>query len=417
MIGLIDCNNFFVSCERVFHPELNNRPVVVLSNNDGCVIARSEEAKQLGIPMGIPLFKASPIIKAHNVIVRSSNYELYGDLSLRIMTLIAEHFPEQEIYSIDECFVMMPKLPWAEEEARALRKRILKGIGIPVSIGIAHTKTLAKIASKEAKKHIELGGVKVLTDETECKAILQQVPIGDVWGIGRRHTARLMVKGILNAYDFTQLRSEWVLKNMTIQGEQTRLELLGQRVIPLKRERPRASISHSRSLAIPLSEFDPLFSLIIHFADLCTTELRKQGLSATRCSLFIAPSRFDERYKGEARMIEIQFDNPTNSLSIIAPLLRSALTSIFKEGIPYKQCGIVYTHLVPEGTNTNLFVSHEVEQAANRLSKTIDTLRNQFGKNALMPASAVTNTLEKVTNHKNVSPRYSTRWDEILTVK
>ncbi len=416
MIGLIDCNNFFVSCERAFRPELNGRPVVVLSNNDGCVVARSEEAKQLGIPMGIPYFKIASLVRHERVVVLSSNIELYGDLSHRIMALIAQSVPDLEVYSIDECFVQMPPLPKAEEMARTLRKRILKGIGVPVSIGIANNKTLAKIASRIAKKQPGLGGVKPLVDASEREAVLKQFPVGDVWGIGRRYAKRLVTGGVLTAYDFSQLNSKWVLKNMTIRGEQTRLELLGQRIIPFERSHPRSSIARSRSLSVPVDNFERLLSLLIHFADLCTTQLRKQHLAAMRCAAFISPSRFDLRFKDEARMAEVLLDNPSNALNVIAPQLRTLLASIFNEGVPYKRCGVVCSDLVPEGTQINLFYNED-DRDAEKLSQTIDSIRSRFGRDVIVPASSLQEDLQNVTNARHRTPRYTTRWNELLRVK
>lgn len=225
MYGLIDCNNFYVSCERLFRPQLNGRPVVVLSNNDGCVVSRSNEAKALGIPMGVPLFQIQEEVKRYGIEVCSSNYTLYGDLSRRVMAIIREQVGTQEIYSIDECFVQLDPRDDYMAMARGLRRKILKGVGIPTCVGISKTKTLAKLANRVAKKNEQLQGVYAIDDNEKWRAALEWVEVGDIWGIGRRISARLNQYGIYNGYQFVRKDPNWVRQSFTVTGLDTYLEL------------------------------------------------------------------------------------------------------------------------------------------------------------------------------------------------
>ena len=241
MYALIDCNNFYASCERLFNPTLNNRPVVVLSNNDGCVIARSNEAKQLGIPMGAPAFEYRYLFERHRVAVFSANFPLYGDISQRVMNILATYSPNQEIYSIDECFLDLSGIEPLREQGLEMRARVNRWVGIPISVGIAPTKTLAKAANRIAKKFPNQSeGVHVInTEELRVKA-LKWLPVDDVWGIGRRYAKKLHAAGIHTAYDFTQLPESWVLKNMTIVGLRLQKELRG--IPAIEMENPRSGI-------------------------------------------------------------------------------------------------------------------------------------------------------------------------------
>ncbi|MDO9631963.1 MAG: Y-family DNA polymerase, partial [Humidesulfovibrio sp.] len=232
LFALVDCNNFYASCERLFRPELRGKPVVVLSNNDGCVIARSNEAKALGIPMGAPAFQWEHLFRKQGVAVFSSNFPLYGDLSARVMSVLADMSPQVEVYSIDEAFLDLSGVAHPVALCRDIRAQVLRWTGIPVSIGLAHTKTLAKAANRRAKKDATLNGVFDHTAETDSDALLSGMDVGDVWGIGPRHAKRLMARGVRTALDFSRLPADWVRREMTVVGLQLKLELSGISCLP-----------------------------------------------------------------------------------------------------------------------------------------------------------------------------------------
>lgn len=296
MFGLVDCNNFFVSCERVFRPDLMGKPVVVLSNNDGCIIARSNEAKTLGVKMGDPLFKVRDLLAREGVTVFSSNYALYGDMSRRVMSLLSRYTPRQEIYSIDECFLDLSGMgdghqlhTYGEEIVRT----VSKGTGIPVSMGIAPTRTLAKVASKFAKRYPGYHGVAVIdTDERRAKA-LRLTEIGDVWGIGRRMRQRLTDAGIITAWDFTQRRADWIQRQFSVTGLRTWKELRGTPCIELNELPLQRSLCTSRSFADQgISDHATLEKAVANFAAECARRLRERKACARQVMVFAYTSRF-----------------------------------------------------------------------------------------------------------------------------
>ncbi len=416
MIGLIDCNNYFVSCERLFDPSLEKRPVLVLSNTDGCVVARSNEAKALGIPMGIPVFKIKELIKKEKIAVRSSNIELYGDLSRRVMAIIRKSFPKQEVYSIDECFVEIDSPQSALEEAQILRQTIYKGVGIPVSIGIATTKTLAKLASHFAKRYAGYQGVAYIDKEEKRIKALQVSPLSEIWGIGRKQRSKLEDKGILTAYDLTKLRGEWVKKNFSITMERTRLELLGKPQIPLESYIPPKSITRSRSFSHPITDKTLLFRTLIAFADLCTTQLRKQSLEASKVALFISPSRFNEDFLGYGRLSEASILSPSANLPSFIPLLEKLFEASYIEGVPYKRGGVIFSSITPLQGHIGLFETAQGRRDAS-FDSTLDLLRLRFGKGILVNAASEPEAaMATISRSESRSPRYTTNWNELMTV-
>lgn len=415
MIGLVDCNNYFVSCERLFDPSLKGRPVVVLSNNDGCVVARSNEAKALGIPMGIPVFKIRELIQKENVAVRSSNIELYGDLSRRVMAVIRQHFPRQEVYSIDECFIAIDSSCTIREEALLLREKILKGLGIPVSIGIAPSKTLAKLASHFAKRHMGYQGVAIIDSDRKRIKALKASPLSEVWGIGRNHQAKLEAKGIRTAYDFTLQRGSWVRNNFSISVERTRQELLGVSMIPLERYTPPKSITRSRSFASPITDKSQLFRILVSFADLCTTSLRKQSLEALKVSLFISPSRFDREYAGYGRLCEASLLAPSAHLPAFIPTLEKLFDASFIENVPYKRGGVMFSVLSLKQHHLSLFETYQ-EKRNESFDSTLDKLRLRYGKEILINAAADPNSVNSISRSEMRSPRYTTRWEDLMSI-
>jgi len=297
MFALVDCNNFYVSCERVFKPSLNGQPVVVLSNNDGCFIARSNEAKALGLPMGGPAFKFRDTLRKHRVKVFSANFPLYGDMSSRVMETLASLTPEIEIYSIDEAFLDMTGFErfGFHEYGTMIRKTVTRHTGIPVSIGMGPTKTLAKVANRLAKKAPRYNGVCLLTDEQEIQAALTSLKVEDIWGIGRQWSALLQAKGINTALDFRRASSAWVRQHLHITGARIQEELHGHSCLPLEQVRqPKQSICTSRSFGRSVIEFEELQQAVATFAGKCAVKLRKEGSVASTFTVFICTSPFNE---------------------------------------------------------------------------------------------------------------------------
>lgn len=277
MFGLIDCNNFYASCERVFNPALNGKPVIVLSNNDGCVIARSNEAKELGIKMGVPAYQIKNLIDSHGIAVFSSNYTLYGDMSGRVMSILTELAPEIEVYSIDEAFLNLDGIKELQPLGTNIVNSVTRGTGIPMSLGIASTKTLAKIANKFAKKYPAYNRVCIIDTEEKHLKALQQTEIRDVWGIGHKQAAKLEKQGVKTAYDFIQLPEAWVRKEMTVTGERTWKELRGISCIRMESIPPaKKQICTSRSFGKMISDIDTLIEAIATHASTCARKLRKQ---------------------------------------------------------------------------------------------------------------------------------------------
>ena len=294
MYALVDCNNFFVSCERAFQPELEGRPVVVLSNNDGCVVARSNESKAMGIKMGTPFFKVRYLVEQGRLVARSSNYTLYGDLSSRVMSILAEAAPRLEVYSIDEAYMDMDgvaadRVPGICSD---LIKKIRRWTGIPVSIGIADTKTLAKVANHFAKKYKGYKGVCVIDSDDKIRKALALTPIAEVWGIGRRGAPRLEAAGVKTALDFIGRPVEWVRGMMGIGGIRTWGELQGRRMVEDERDEKRKSICTSRSFDMTLTDLDEITLRVSDFAGKCAEKLRDDGTAAYSVAVFLQTNRF-----------------------------------------------------------------------------------------------------------------------------
>lgn len=417
MIGLVDCNNFFASCERVFNPQLEGKPIIVLSSNDGCVVARSNEAKALGIPMGIPLFKIRELVEREHVVIRSSNFELYGDLSHRIMNLIKRTFPMQEVYSIDECFFQADGIQEVEEVCQKLRNDIKKGIGIPISIGLAPNKTLAKIASHRAKKMMQYNGIYTIDSEDKRLEIIGSTPINDVWGIGRRYEVRLKSANITTALHFAQQSHEWVQSNFGSVLGRTHLELQGHMAIPLELgHAEQQSITRSRTFAQPISNKEKLLEVLMHFVDLASTQLRIANLEALRVGIFIEPSRFRSELAQYRKYAETPMDAPSSHLSSIARYISPLLDAIYHPNIPYKKAGIIFPQLQPKHLHAALFES-ETDRKGAILDKTIDKLRQRYGQKIIYNAIAPQGVLDEVVTHHTISPRHSTRLSEVITIK
>lgn len=415
MIALIDCNNFFVSCERSFNPALEGKPVIVLSGNDGCVISRSNEAKKLGIPMGTPLFKVQEIIERHNVVLHSSNFALYHDMSRRVMRLIAREGLPQEVYSVDECFLNIHAGTTAQEMAHALRAKILRGLGIPVSIGLASTKTLAKIAATYAKKHPAYKGVCLIGTAEQHKKALASYPVEDVWGIGRQSAEKLKRYGIQTAAQFAELPEGTVRRLLTISGVRTQKELRGIESFPFAPEQPRQSISASRSLATEINDPLTLRQIATTFLTDCCRTLRAEGLHAQQLSLLLATNPFKENTPQHRETRALQLEVPTSDPLELTPLLTQLLEKVARPNCHYKKVGVSLSKLVRGAVTPTLFDKVNREKRALLLNS-LDTLEKRYGKNTVHLAAATTSAIEQHTRREHLSRAYTTKLSDIIEI-
>ena len=344
MVGLVDGNNFYVSCERLFNPSLNSRPVVVLSNNDGCIVARSNEVKKLGIKMGQSFYECQELIRKHNIAVYSSNYALYGDISNRVMTLLGHFVEEYEIYSIDESFLSFKGFQNYNlyEYGETIVKTVRQGTGIPVSLGIGETKTLAKMANKFAKKYPGYRSVCIIDSNAKREKALKLFDISDVWGIGRRQAAKLERRGVKTAYDFIRLPIRWVRKNMTVIGERTYRELLGEPCFDMElMPSSRKQICTSRSFGEMTSQYEVLAEAIANYADSCARKLRQQRSIAISIMVFIHTNHFRTDQPQYAKSIIIKLPVPSSDTREIIHYAQLGLKKIFLPGFQYKKAGVI----------------------------------------------------------------------------
>ena len=416
LIGLIDCNNFYASCERVFDPTLRGRPVVVLSNNDGCVVAESNEAKALGIKRGSPLFQIKDLVVRYGVTVCSSNYALYGDLSRRVMSVVKERVRALEVYSIDECFVKFLPGDDLEAQAREIRAAVLKGVGIPVSIGIAPTKTLAKIANHIAKKQPQFGGVFRLDDDDALiRKILLSHPIDDIWGIGRRNTAKLLEAGVATAYDFIQKDPNWVKGRFTIVGLDTWHELQGEPRIPFNARATVKSISRGRSFKEEVTAPQELYEILLEFGDIICTQLDKQRLTASRLELYLRTNPFREGQPQYYPLLEARLPEPADNLSQFAPVIKELLSCAFREGYPVKKAGLRVSRL-EEKPNRLPFLDPVVlkQNEVYAMGRRYD---RRYGAEALFMSARNPKILHDIVRRDFTSPRYTTELKEVLQIK
>ena len=416
-IALIDCNNFYASCERIFNPKLMRRPIVVLSNNDGCIITRSAEAKKLGIKMGEPYFKAKKIIDKNNVKVFSSNYSLYGDISQRVMETLARFAPDIEIYSIDEAFLGLNGFENYELGAYCsyIRRTVKQWVGIPVSIGVSSTKTLSKIANNLAKKNKEYEGVCILKSWFEINDALKLTPIGDVWGIGRRLSSFLQKYNIKTAYDFTQLDKGWVRKNMGVVGEKTFLELCGVSCIELDLvPSDKKSCCVSRSFSKPIEKIYDLEESVSAYGTRVAEKIREEGLMAESMSVFVLTNYFNRKEKQYSNSIKLQLPFPTNNSIKIVKRALQGIRKIYREGYRYKKAGVILYGL-SKSSQVKGLLDYDRE-SSDAIMNTMDRINGRYGSSVIRLASE---GIEKSWRMKreNVSPSYTTKFEDIVKVK
>jgi DNA polymerase V len=418
MFALIDCNNFYASCERVFRPDLNGKPIVVLSNNDGCVIARSNEAKAVGIPMGAPAYQYEKIFKQHNVQVFSANFALYGDLSNRVMTILSDYTPEIEIYSIDECFLKLngfDKHFNLQSYGEDMRYKVTKWTGIPISVGIAPTKALSKLANRIAKKYPDhTNGVYSIDSEEKRLKALKWLKIEDVWGIGRQHTKRLKALNVSTAYDFTMLPDEWIQKNMAIVGLRLKYDLQGIPTLNFEEVQPKKNIATTRSFDTNYTELEQLAERVSTFAASCAEKLRKQKSCCNSIMVFIHTNGHRKDLPQYSRNIVLDLPYATNSTIELSNFATKALKQIFKKGFHYKKAGVIVQDFTPESdTQISLFENRDERHIP--LMKAIDSMNTLYGQHKIRLASQDVNRVWKMKQEK-LSPRYSTNLNDIITI-
>ncbi len=387
---LIDCNNYFVSCERVFNPSLEGKPVVVLSSNDGCVVSRSQEAKDIGIPMGAPAFQWEHIFRKYNVHIFSSHFSLYADMSRRVRETVRSLCEDSEQYSIDEFFVYCPDDKDYREWCHTIRQRIMQWTGIPTSIGIAPTKTLAKIANKIAKKNKSFNAiVDWQRDIQDHEAMLESIPCSDVWGIGRRYARFLLSRGIENARQLRDADEAMIKKNLSIVGLRICYELRGISCISLTSlQAARKTLMHSRTFGKMLTDYDELSQAITLYASFAAYSLRRHRLVASAITVFIRTNRFRDDLPQYFQEKTIAIIPPSHNTLFIIETAQQALKSIYKKGYHYAKGGVIFTGLCPEdAAQHSLFPSKYTKQHYHNAIKAMDSIVMRYGKKTLYPAS------------------------------
>lgn len=413
MFSLVDCNNFYASCERLFRPDLRDKPIIILSNNDGNVISRSNEAKALGIAMGAPYFKIKALCKQHRVHVFSSNYTLYGDLSQRVMSVIEAAWPEVEIYSIDEAFLDLSTMPTAMRVAfcTELQKKILKYTGIPTSIGIGNTKTLAKIANYICKKELKIP----VFDVSEQRSWLTRIDVGDVWGVGSQWQKKLKRKGIYTAMDLAKLNPHVVKKQFNVVLMRTVMELQGTPCGGLDEAQPKQSIMSSKSFGAMQTHFASLAQAVSSHCARACEKARRQQLVAQRVSVFIRGNPFRDDLPYYANSMECRLVNPTDDTRVITQVAKLCLKKLFKPGIHYKKVGVMLGDLCDKSTlQLDLFHQHsdDVLHKKEKLMSVFDSINTRYGSQTIRLAAEGYSKPWAMRSQMR-SPCYTTRWNEL----
>ena len=418
MYGLIDCNNFYVSCERVFNPKLDNKPVVVLSNNDGCVIARSDEVKSMGVKMGEPAFKIKNIIYKNNIRTFSTNFALYGDMSNRVMNIISSFGCDMEIYSIDEVFIDLSAFKESDllTFSSKIKTRIKKWTGIPVSIGIAKTKTLAKAANYIAKQNKRIG--LCLINSSNRVSSLNKIPISKVWGVGPKGNQLLNFYGIRTARDLSIVDLSWIRKHMTIMGEKTVQELRGISCLPLELlSSPKKSICTSRTFGKMITQEKELIQSIVMYIARCAEKLRSQKSFANFAHIFISSNSFRNDLPQYTQSKIIKFPSPLSDTGEMLVYIIPIVKKIFKSGYLYKKAGVVLTGIIPDNiVQKNLFEDYCNAEDRRALLRTIDNINKKMGRDTIRYALQGYNK-NFILKQQKLSPSYTTRWSDLLSVK
>jgi DNA polymerase V len=414
--GLVDCNNFFVSCEKVFNPKLLGKPVVVLSNNDGCIVARSQEAKALGIPMGTAYFKIREELQRHGVIAYSSNFALYGDMSKRVMQTLSHFCPEIDIYSIDESFLNVRGIPREHllSFGKNIRDTVYRWTGIPVSIGWGPTRTLAKFGNHIAKKHPVYRGV-YSTFSEETDTYMRQYPVEEIWGIGFRWGKKLHLKGIDTVYQLKTAELSFIKKTMGVVGLRIIKDLNGEACVPVAPPETRKSLIHSCSFGEPIIDYEKLFEALAAHISRGAEKLRMEKCCASMMTIFVMTSRFaKEAYLGSQPIV---FRRPTDNTIEMLRLAREGLKKIYQFGYFYKKSGVYFTGIYPRtNVQQSLFENVEDNKRDRQILELVDQLNQKIRRNAIQFASSGTRKAY-LDRKENVTPRYTTCWKELPIVK
>lgn len=415
MIAIADANNFYASCERAFNPSLEGKPVVILSNNDGCIVARSNEAKALGITMGQPLFHAQELIDQHNIHVFSSNYTLYGDMSARVMATLNRFVEEVEVNSIDEAFLNLANCPGTPDAfARQLRTTVGQWTRIPISIGIAPTKTLAKVANWYAKKQPEHGGVYTLEGPEAIRSALQDFAIGDLWGVGHRYASMLKQNGIRTAWELSQVHEDWIQRYMTVNGLRLVYELRGMPCRLLEVEPPaQKAICCAPSFGRLVTDLPTVRLALTNHLARASEKLRAQGSAARSLTVFVHTNRFRDKDRQYYNSRSVRLPHATGSLPELVRYAMAALESIFKMGYDYQKVGVFLTDLVPQTHQQEHLFTGGPDARLHKLGEMVDGLNKKFGRDKVRLAAQGYDTSWK-TKQQWLSRCYTTRWNEIL---
>ncbi len=413
--ALVDCNNFYVSCERLFNPRLEGKPVIVLSNNDGCAVARSNEAKAPGIGMGTPLFKIRDLVEQHQVQVLPSNYTLYGDLSQRVMETLGQHTDNLEVYSIDEAFLDFGSVQGdLNNQGKHIRQMVKQWTGIPVSVGISTTKTLAKLANRLAKK--QAGGVLDLTDSERLEEALSCTRVEDIWNIGSRSAQFLKAHDIITALALRDSNERWIRQKLKLTGHRAVLELRGICCYPLVTKiPPKKSICVSRSFGHPITEPNELREAVATYTSRAAEKLRRQQLVTEKITVFMQTNRYREDLPQHQGSFTLPLPVATNSTLELLPIALIIVEALYRPGHEYKKAGVILSQLIPANTiQLNLFY-HPPQDQDDRLMKELDTINREYGTGTLHLGATGLNPTWQMKAGKR-SPRYSTCWEELPEV-
>ncbi len=418
VFGLADCNNFYASCQRLFRPDLIDKPIICASNNDGCAIARSAEAKALGVKMGAPLYQIQDLIKKHDIYVFSPNFELYADISARVMQCLESCVPATEIYSIDESFLDLTGISDLLDFSHTLKQKVQKHVGIPISIGISSTKTLAKLANYAAKKYPITGGVVDLTDPQRQRRLLAICPVSEVWGVGRKLSKKLQHMGIMTALDLANMPTREAKKRFSIVLERTVIELNGESCIELEpTPATRQQVLYSRSFGEKITDLNTLVQAVSEFASRAAERLRSEGLTAAHIATFIRTNAFDKRVEPYSASAYTYLSQATSDSRQITGAALNLLRQIYKDGLRYAKAGVILSELSPIGQlQPTLFSDFEDAAKSENLMKTIDQINNKNGTNTIYFGNQKKER-DWFMRQEHRSPSYTTNWDDIPTVR
>jgi DNA polymerase V len=415
MLALVDCNSFYASCEQVFRPDLRGRPVVVLSNNDGCIVAANRQAKALNFPPFSPYFKVEGLLRYHKVAVFSSNYELYGDLSQRVMDTLREYSPDMEVYSIDEAFLDLDGFSGdLVDYGRQMRRRVWRDVRIPVSVGIASSKTLAKIANHLAKQQRDLRGCCAIYTERERIDALKQFPCDGVWGIGRRLSGRLRDQGVMSAWDLARQQPALMRKQFGVTMERTIRELNGEACIGLDQQpQPKQQIFSTKTFGERIFELPDLQEAVSNYASKAMEKLRAQNSLVSTALVFIQTSRFDVNSYSRSQVVQLPYS--TNDTRLLVALLRKAVADMFQAGLPYSKAGVGLIEIISARHQQLSLISAQQSDKSLALMGVVDAINEKMPRSVFLASDGT----HKAWGMKRewLSPAYTTRWEDLPRAK